>query len=146
MPPDNRPLRILYLIDTLAVGGAERSLAATLPLLSHTHSTVCHLFPGDHLRPQFEDAGIRVISLNLPGDYPLIPAWRAIRRLVADTQPDLIHSMLFRSNIIARLTTQSHWRAGPQQPRQRLLRCRALHAPHLHHAAPNTAPCSSWIA
>jgi glycosyltransferase involved in cell wall biosynthesis len=96
-------MRILYLIDTLNVGGTERSLVATLPLLADVEPIVCHLFPGQQLKPALEAARVPVHSLDLAGDYPLAVALQGVRSLARATSPDLIHAMLYRSNIVSRL-------------------------------------------
>lgn len=84
-------LRILYLIDSLGVGGAERSLLEIARRFRRTSVAVCHLYPEDSLRPAFEAAGIPVYSLEVKGRYPGPQAWRKLRAVLQAVQPDLLH-------------------------------------------------------
>lgn len=96
-------MKLLYLINGLGAGGAERSLAELLPY--------------------FHDAGIettiaclRARSIGVESDVRLtgcdllfLPsggrvAWiRAFRRLIRKTRPDLVHTTLFDSHLVGRL-------------------------------------------
>ncbi len=96
-------MKVLYLIDTLEVGGAERSLLELTPRLKHIKPIVCHLYRGDVLRSRFEAAGVPVISLNLRGPYQLLRAYRLLRDLCIKEKPDAIVSALYRSDLLARI-------------------------------------------
>jgi glycosyltransferase involved in cell wall biosynthesis len=93
----------LYVVDTLEVGGTERSLLETAARLDRRFEcVVCHLYRGDALRPQFESAGIRVVSLGLAGKYQFVRAFRRLRQLVLKERPDIIHTALFRADQVGR--------------------------------------------
>ena len=62
-------MKVLYLIDTLEVGGSEQSLLNILGHLQRVCPVMCHLYPGETLRPSYEATGIPVISLNISGKY-----------------------------------------------------------------------------
>lgn len=98
-------LRVLYLLDTLEVGGAERSLLAIIPRVPHVDALVCHIYPGDRLRPEFEAAGVRVVSLNTRGKYAFGRATARVLHQVRAAKPDIIHAMLLRSEIVARVVS-----------------------------------------
>lgn len=104
-----RPAKILYVIDTLEVGGTERSLLETTQRLDSARfePVVCSIYRGSALKGQFEDAGIRVAELGLAGKYQFPAAWLRLRRLAKDEQPSLIHTMLFRADQIGR--TVGRW-------------------------------------
>ena len=70
--------KVLYLIDTLAVGGAERSLLDITSRFESVQPVMCHLYTGDALKPTFETAGVRVTSLNINKKYGF---GEAVRRL-----------------------------------------------------------------
>lgn len=97
-------MRVLYLIDTLETGGTEKSLREILSCFRETESVLCHVYPGETLKRACEDAGIRVISLNIPGKYSFCRAIRAVRNVIREVRPDLIHTALFRSDIIGRFS------------------------------------------
>jgi glycosyltransferase involved in cell wall biosynthesis len=96
--------RVLQVIETLGLGGAERLLALTVRELkrsSHTN-VVAHLLdePRDW-RPTIEDAGVAVESLGLPSPYAGLRAVAGIRSLVARWRIDVIHSHLYYPNFYA---------------------------------------------
>lgn len=99
-------MKVLYVIDTLETGGAEKSL---LDILSHLYNIdviICSLYTGNTLQPAFEQAGIRVIPLNIVGKYAFPTAIQALRKVVHSESPDLIHATLFRSDIVSRITAK----------------------------------------
>lgn len=99
-------MKVLALIDSLEVGGAETSLAAIFERFDETEVVVCHLYPGDRLRPRFEAAGARVVSLDLAGRYAFRAAVRRVADLVEAERPDLLLSVLYRSGLVARWTAR----------------------------------------
>jgi glycosyltransferase involved in cell wall biosynthesis len=95
--------RVLFVIDTLNVGGAERSILQIASCLRETEPSICHIYQGVVLRDDFERAGIAVHSLNIAGKYGLpLAVWRLVC-LLRRERPDLVHVALFRAGIIARI-------------------------------------------
>ena len=95
-------MKALYLIETLSVGGAEQSLLQILPRLRGVQPVMCHVYEGDELRPMYEAAGIPVVSLNVPPKYQFRTAIRLVEDLVRKERPALIHTTLFRAEIVGR--------------------------------------------
>jgi glycosyltransferase involved in cell wall biosynthesis len=95
-------MRLLYIIDSLGPGGAERSLAAMA--LSYVRQgieldvVVLHDRPG--LQDDLRQAGAGLFSLAGPGGRPGW-VWRA-RRLILDRRPDLVHTTLFEADVAGR--------------------------------------------
>jgi glycosyltransferase involved in cell wall biosynthesis len=95
------PLRVLFLIDSLWVGGTERSLVETLPHLARTGI----------------DARVAVLFRRSEGLESLVPlerlhhidarGWvgqvRALRRLVRSLEPDIVHAALWQACMVSRL-------------------------------------------
>ena len=96
-------LKVLFLIDTLAVGGAERSLLDITRRFTRIQPVTAHLYPAKDLKPSFEGAGIPVISLDIDQEYGLMEGTRRFKSVVERENPDLIHATLFRSEVVARL-------------------------------------------
>lgn len=96
-------MKVLYLIDTLQVGGAEQSLQAILSRFNYMQPVVCHVYPGDTLKPKFEAANIPVISLNIQHKYGFREAISQILALLKTVKPDLLHTTLFRADIAGRI-------------------------------------------
>jgi glycosyltransferase involved in cell wall biosynthesis len=101
MTTDQR-INVFYLMDNLTVGGAEKSLLQILKHFRQTQPVMCHISPASPLRPAFEQAGIRVVSLNVPGKYPFVLAWLRLVRALHQERPDLIHLVGFHSGLIGR--------------------------------------------
>jgi glycosyltransferase involved in cell wall biosynthesis len=98
-------ISVLFVIDTLEIGGTERSLLEIVKRLRNVEVTVCHIYPGHALRAEFENHGARVISLNIRGKYGPFRTITALRRLVRDLEPDIVHSMLFRASFFCRVAS-----------------------------------------
>jgi glycosyltransferase involved in cell wall biosynthesis len=95
--------RILFVIDTLQVGGAEVSLLEILSRFTRYEPVMCHIYPGAELAPRYGAAGVKVIGLNLPGHYNFSAGARALEKVIQDYSPAIVHSTLFRADIITRL-------------------------------------------
>ncbi len=97
--------RVLYIIDTLEVGGTERSLLQICTHLdrSQFEPIVVSLYEGSTLQEQFESHGIEVHSVNLKGKYQFYTAWTRVRKIIQDLKPDIVHTMLFRADQVGRV-------------------------------------------
>ncbi len=97
-------MKILLLLDTLAVGGAETSTLAIVRELVPSHDiTVATLYGAGGLEEKFTATGAKVIVHNLNEKYGFFRGRRYLRRLIQASAPDVVHAALFRSEIIARL-------------------------------------------
>lgn len=96
-------MKVLFVIDTLEVGGAEKSMLEMLPFFRNVELVVCHVYCGDYLRAAYERAGVKVISLNVCGKFGIIEAVRKVTRVIRTEKPVIIHSALFRSGLVCRL-------------------------------------------
>ena len=96
-------MKVLCLIDSLAPGGAESSLAA---MASHypdrgIELEVAYLRERPGLHERFEAVGTPLFSL---ADSSGRIGWaRAVRRLINGRRPDLVHTTLFESDVAGRL-------------------------------------------
>jgi glycosyltransferase involved in cell wall biosynthesis len=92
----------LYLIDSLANGGAETSLAALAPRLIDSGVTldVASLKLKQPLRQVFEEAGARVITIGEGGGRV---GWiRRTHRVMVERRPHLVHTTLFEADVVGR--------------------------------------------
>lgn len=96
------PLRVLYLIDSLVPGGAERSLAAMAPYLVNggirLEVATLHQRPG--VQAELVAAGARLHDLSGPGGR--VGWFRRTERLVRELRPDLVHTTLFEADLAGR--------------------------------------------
>ena len=96
-------MKVLYLIDTLSPGGAERSLLAMAPglaeLVDEFVVAVLHDRPGS-LRPEFERQGIRVVDVGGQGRATRLPH---VMRLIRAERPDVVHTTIFEADTLGRV-------------------------------------------
>lgn len=95
-------MKVLFLIDTLDGYGAEKSLVQIAMNLTEVTPIFVHLFKGDKLKASLEDKGIKVYSLNLTSSYTSKEAIKHFLPILNKEQPDILHSTLFRADMLAR--------------------------------------------
>jgi glycosyltransferase involved in cell wall biosynthesis len=96
-------VRVLYLIDSLVPGGAERSLVAMAPHLVAggiaLEVATLHERPG--VQAELAAAGVHLHSLA--GDGGRAGWARRARRLIRERRPDLVHTTLFEADVAGRV-------------------------------------------
>lgn len=96
-------MRMLSIIDGLGTGGAERSLAEIAVGFGergHLVEVVClHQRSGAH--EDLVAAGVRVHVLTGRSFFSRV---REFRRIIAGFEPDVVHSTLYASNLVARFS------------------------------------------
>ncbi len=136
-------MKVLYLLDSLGVGGAERSLLEIARRLRGVEAVFFHLFPEDALAEEYRAAGIRVESLGVRSKRGLPGAlWRLAKRLRAE-RPDLLQITGFYAGFVGRFAgrwagvpivdtftnesyTPAHFAATPERSRWKLRLARRL--------------------
>ena len=98
--------KVLFVIDTLELGGAEQSLLANISRFKVTEGVVCHLYCGETLKPQFLEKGIKVHSLNIKKQYGFRDAYKQLNAIAKKERPDIIVAYLTRSELVARLVAR----------------------------------------
>ncbi len=96
-------MRVLYVIDSLAAGGAERSLAVMAPRFAEhgVQLEVASLRRAEGVGPELEGAGIRLF--DLAGPRGRIGSVDRCLRLVRARGPDLVHTTLFEADVAGRI-------------------------------------------
>ena len=100
-----RRARILYLIWSLDLGGAEQ---VVIDLARHIdraqfEPVVCCLYDKGRSAPSVEKEGIPVIALGSKSDALLVPA---LFRLIRSWKIDLVHTHLFHANLWGRISAE----------------------------------------
>ena len=98
----NRPIKILHLISTLDVGGAEQNLfrlITTMDKNTFENHVVCMIKPG-LTGYRLEQAGISVYSLNMEKGMPDIRAVPRLRFLARLMRPDIIQCWMYHANLL----------------------------------------------
>lgn len=101
-------MHVLYVIDSVSrVGGAEQGLVAMAPRLvrAGVRLDVAYLreSPGG-FQPELTTAGAGVFGVHRPGRGGELAA---LRRLVRERRPDLVHTTLYESDVLGRLAALS---------------------------------------
>ncbi len=96
-------MHVLYLIDSLAMGGAERSLATMAPNLvdAGVRLDVGYLRERPGLHDALRASGATLFPLDGPGGRA--GGLRRVRRLLGDRRPDLVHTTLFEADLLGRI-------------------------------------------
>ncbi len=112
-----RRIRVLHVINSLLVGGAERSLVnSTLALGSKNCDVeICTVYHDGPLAEELRRAGVRAHNLNIDpriADYARRRKFdpRAVTRLsrvIARGKFDIVHAHLFPASLFAALATRS---------------------------------------
>jgi glycosyltransferase involved in cell wall biosynthesis len=95
-------VNVLFIIDTLEIGGAEKSLLEITSRFTQFTPVFITLYKGDTLKPAYEGKGIKVVSLNLPSDYNFSKNPDQVVNVISRYNPVILHATLFRANMIAR--------------------------------------------
>ena len=103
-----RPWRVLQLISSLPVGGAEDLVAAMVTGLDprRFEMQAATLGPAGELGRELTQAGYPVHSLNL--DFkrtPLVRIVARVRQLLREARPDILHTHLYHPNLYGRLAS-----------------------------------------
>jgi glycosyltransferase involved in cell wall biosynthesis len=102
------PIKVLQLLVHLPVGGAENMVAALAASLDPEifQVQVATIGPPGPVGEELAKEGRPVISLGL--DIRRTPAWSilmAVRGLLRDLQPDILHTHLYHPNLYGRLAS-----------------------------------------
>jgi len=94
---------ILYLLDTLQTGGAEKSLLEITSRFKAFRPVFVTLFNGKHdLLEEYEAAGIQIIRLGLAVSNRFSEIARKVDQVVQQESAIIVHSSIFRSDMVAR--------------------------------------------
>lgn len=99
-------LRVLYVIDSLAPGGAETSLAELAPGMI-ARGLDLHLLPlgtALDLAPRLVDAGAVLHEPSVRGGR--IANVRSVLAAIREVQPDLVHTTLYEADIAGRVAAR----------------------------------------
>ena len=100
-------VRILFVIDSLRIGGAETSLLSMVPSLRNLGAElhVAYLRDRTALAPGFVRAGATLHPIAL--GHNRVRQLTALRRVIRTVRPDLVHTTLYEADILGRLAARS---------------------------------------
>lgn len=94
--------RALFILDTLEIGGAERSILEISSRFKRFKPILVTLFKGSHLKDEYIQKGIEVISLNLEKGTKQSFIKIELDKIVFRIRPLIIHATLIRSCLVSR--------------------------------------------
>ena len=95
-------LRVLFLIPSLRLGGAERQVVEMAQLLRDKFNTIIYTIYPENRFPELEEQGVRVVSLNKKtGKLYNLPCFLKFLLLVRKEKPAIIQSFLMFANLYA---------------------------------------------
>jgi glycosyltransferase involved in cell wall biosynthesis len=97
-----KTMKVLYIIDTLEVGGAEQSLVNIAINFKKITPVFLHIYEGSALSEKLLTNGIEVISLNVSRGYHFKKVLKLLIPIVQSINPKIIHTTLYKSDIIGR--------------------------------------------
>jgi glycosyltransferase involved in cell wall biosynthesis len=100
----NRNIKVLHLITSLEVGGAQHGLLLGLPRFNtdRYEHIICSLMNRIPMADQFRESGIEVHSLGLNRRTDLSVLVR-LRKLMKKVRPDVLHTYLLHANVLGRI-------------------------------------------
>ncbi|MCK5012756.1 MAG: glycosyltransferase [Candidatus Omnitrophica bacterium] len=97
------PIKVVYVITGLFVGGAERLLLNTVRALDQQQfEPIVVSLVGGGLIPEFQKSGIRTVNIKMSRLWPLPGAWRLFRFLRAE-KPGIVHTHLIHADFFGRV-------------------------------------------
>lgn len=103
-----RPIRALFVVPDLRVGGAERHLTTLLPHLDHDKffpSVICIGEQGA-LYPTLQQAGIHATAMRLGGKRNAVRAFRALVRSMRTMRPDVVIVRGYNAETLGRMAAR----------------------------------------
>jgi glycosyltransferase involved in cell wall biosynthesis len=100
----SRKIKVLHLITSLEVGGAQHGLLLGLPRFDpdRYEHVICSVMGRMQMAAQFRKAGIEVHTLGLHRKTDLSVVLR-LRALLKQLRPDVLHAYLLHSNVLGRI-------------------------------------------
>lgn len=96
--------KVLFLIDTISVGGAELSIYEVVKNLHHTDPIVCVLYKAENsLKKEFEKNNIPLFFFDIQKRFGFQEAIQKLNDLVRKEKPDAVHATHFNAEFVCRL-------------------------------------------
>jgi glycosyltransferase involved in cell wall biosynthesis len=94
--------KVLYLFDALKRGGAETSTLEIAKRFKNWVPVMVSIYEGTELKNDFEEAGIKVYSLDITEKFGIATAMKKIQEILEVEKPDVIHANLFMADQFSR--------------------------------------------
>ena len=103
--------KILFLIRSLNVGGAERQLLTLVDSLDKTSfdPVIVMFYPGGTLMPEFEKRGLRVVAAGKSRRWDILSFLSNLAKIIRAEKPDILVAYLVAANLLA-LIFRGFWK------------------------------------
>ncbi len=104
MKIEKKSRTVLYVIDTLATGGAEKSLLEISSGLAIFTPLVCVILTRNaDLKDEFLKRQIKIFFLDVTSRLWWVEGVIKLRKIIKSVRPDIVHATLFKSELITRI-------------------------------------------
>lgn len=102
--PGTRQRRLLFLITSMARGGAERQVVDLAVALGRRRwkISVASMIPPTDYQTELSDAGVRLVSLEMRQGHPSLRGLTRYVHIVRRWRPDVVHAHMVHANLLAR--------------------------------------------
>ena len=99
-----RRKKVLHLITSLELGGAQSGLLLGLPRFENDEyeHILCSITDRMNMAEDFEKVGVKTMSLQLQNKTDFMVVWR-LRKLLKEVKPDVLHTYLLHGNLLGRV-------------------------------------------
>jgi len=99
-----RRKKVLHLITSLELGGAQSGLLLGLPRFEKDEyeHVLCSITDRMNMAEDFEKVGVKTMSLQLRNKTDFMVGWR-LRKLLKEVKPDVLHTYLLHGNLLGRV-------------------------------------------
>lgn len=95
-------MKVIFIIDSLEGYGAEKSIVEVALRMKTITPVFIHLYGGGNLKTRLEKRGITVYSVKVGRPHGYSEAVKKIIPILEKEQPKIIHSTLYRADLVAR--------------------------------------------
>ncbi len=102
--PERLPKKILHIIESLAIGGAEKLLLGMINGMSNYEHHLIILGEPETLRSSIS-ADCAFLNLGIKNRPDFIRAVGKVKKYIRENNIDIVHAHLYKANILSRLAT-----------------------------------------
>lgn len=96
--------KILFVIDTISVGGAELSIYEVVKNLLNSDPIVCVLYKSANgLQKEFEKQHIPLVFFDIEKRFGFTEAIKKLNKLIKKEKPDAVHATHFNAEFVCRI-------------------------------------------
>ena len=99
----NEAMKVLLVITSLSMGGAENVVAGLADTLAERGHLVKIVYLTGNKFVVPENSNIEIICIGLDSFRDMLKSYISLRKIVKKMKPDVVHSHMFHANIITRL-------------------------------------------